>query len=44
MASQETSDAFEKVQTWIRKIQEMDIAVRHVESFCLINDAKSSNV
>jgi len=44
MASQETSDAFEKVQTWIRIIQEMDIAVRHVESFCLINDAKSSNV
>jgi HK97 family phage major capsid protein len=42
MASQETSDAFEKDQTWVRVLQEVDIAVRHGESFCLINDAKSS--
>lgn len=41
MASQHTSDAFEKVQTWIRIIQEVDIAIRHPESFCLINDADS---
>lgn len=40
MASKETSDAFEKNQTWIRIIQEVDIAVRHPESFCLISDAK----
>lgn len=39
MASKETSDAFEKNQTWIRILQEVDIAVRHAESFCLINDA-----
>lgn len=42
MASQETSDAFEKNQTWIRVIQEIDIALRHAASFCLINDAKAS--
>lgn len=39
MASQETSDAFEKDQTWVRILQELDISVRHGESFCLINDA-----
>jgi HK97 family phage major capsid protein len=39
MASKETSDAFEKNQTWVRIIQEVDIAVRHPESFCLINTA-----
>jgi HK97 family phage major capsid protein len=39
MASQETSDAFEKDQTWVRILQEVDIAVRHPESFCLISDA-----
>lgn len=43
MASQETSDAFEKVQTWIRVIQEVDCQVRHPESFCLINDANKTN-
>ncbi|KKL65909.1 hypothetical protein LCGC14_2150270 [marine sediment metagenome] len=42
MASQETSDAFAKNQTWIRVIQEIDIALRHAESFCLVNDAKAS--
>ena len=39
MASQETSDSFEKDQTWVRVLQELDIAVRHPQSFCLINDA-----
>jgi HK97 family phage major capsid protein len=39
MASKETSDAFEKNQTWVRIIQDVDIAVRHAESFCLVNDA-----
>ena len=39
MASGETGDAFEKAQTWIRVIQEVDIALRHPESFCLVNDA-----
>jgi HK97 family phage major capsid protein len=39
MASQETSDAFEKDQTWVRVLQEVDIAVRHPQSFCLISDA-----
>lgn len=43
MASQETSDAFEKVQTWIRIIQEVDCQIRHPESFCLINDANKTN-
>jgi HK97 family phage major capsid protein len=42
MASQETSDAFEKNQTWVRIIQEVDLAVRHPESFCLCNDAAYS--
>lgn len=39
MASRETSDAFEKNQVWVRIIQEIDLAVRHPESFCLINTA-----
>ena len=42
MASQETSDSFEKDQTWVRILQEVDLAVRHPESFCLINDAKAT--
>ena len=32
--SQETSTAFEYDQTWIRIIQDVDIGVRHAESFC----------
>ena len=43
MASNETSDAFEKDMTWVRILQEVDIAVRHAASFCLINDASSSS-
>jgi HK97 family phage major capsid protein len=42
MASKETSDAFQKDQTWVRIIQEVDVAVRHPESFCLCNDAAFS--
>jgi HK97 family phage major capsid protein len=42
MASSETSDAFEKNQTWIRVIQEVDVAVRHPVSFCVCSDAKTS--
>ncbi|MCK5017951.1 MAG: phage major capsid protein [Candidatus Peribacteraceae bacterium] len=43
MASKETSDAFAKNQTWVRIIQEVDIGVRHAESFCLVNDAATTN-
>jgi len=42
MASSETSDAFEKNQTWVRIIQEMDFGVRHPESFCLCSDAETT--
>lgn len=38
MASQETSDAFEKNQTWVRIIYETDIGVRHPVSFCVHQD------
>ncbi|MCK5237502.1 MAG: phage major capsid protein [Deltaproteobacteria bacterium] len=40
MASNETSDAFEKNQTWVRAIQEVDTGIRHAESFCLLSDAR----
>ncbi|SRR5579885_1165668 len=39
--SEETSDAFEKNQTWVRIITLMDFAVRHEQSFCLCNDANT---
>ena len=39
MASKETSTAFETIQPWIRIIQEVDVQVRHAESFCLVSDA-----
>lgn len=42
LASQETSDAFEKNQTWIRIIQEIDCGLRHPESFCLVSDARTT--
>jgi HK97 family phage major capsid protein len=42
MASNETSDAFEKDQTWVRVLQEVDFAVRHPESFCVCSDAKAT--
>jgi HK97 family phage major capsid protein len=37
-ASQETSDAFEKNQTWVRIIREVDVGVRHAESICYVSD------
>ena len=40
-ASKETSDAFEKRQTWIRVVQEVDIAVRHGASFCYTVDVRN---
>lgn len=42
MASAETNDAFQKDQTWIRILQEVDVAPRHGQSFCLCNDAKAT--
>lgn len=33
LASQETSDAFAKNQTWVRIMMDMDIGIRHIESF-----------
>ena len=41
LASAETSDAFAKNQTWVRVIQEVDVGLRHSESFCLCPDAKT---
>jgi HK97 family phage major capsid protein len=41
--SDETSDAFEKNQTWIRVIQEVDMGLRHVESFALVSDAATTD-
>jgi HK97 family phage major capsid protein len=38
-ASNETSDAFQKNQTWVRAIQDVDVGLRHPESFCLCSDA-----
>jgi HK97 family phage major capsid protein len=35
MASQEASTAFTTNQTWIRFVQEVDVMVRHKESFVL---------
>lgn len=35
MASQEASTAFTQNQTWIRFVQEVDVMVRHSESFCI---------
>jgi HK97 family phage major capsid protein len=42
MASKETSDAFEKDQTWIRAIQEVDVGLRHANSFCVCSDARTN--
>lgn len=35
MASQEASTAFTTNQTWVRFVQEVDVMVRHTESFCI---------
>jgi HK97 family phage major capsid protein len=42
MGADQAGDSFEKVQTWVRIIQEVDFAVRHPESFCLVNSARIS--
>ncbi len=42
LASQETSDAFAKNQTWIRILTDVDIGLRHAESFCLGSGVKNS--
>ncbi len=38
LASQEAGTAFATDQTWIRIILNVDVALRHAESFCLCND------
>lgn len=42
-ASEDAYDAFQKDQTWVRILQEVDLAVRHPESFCLISDASATS-
>lgn len=39
MASSEAGTSFASNQTWIRVIQEVDMGLRHNESFCICNDA-----
>lgn len=40
MASDQAGTSFAADQTWVRIIAEIDVALRHEESMCLINDAK----
>jgi HK97 family phage major capsid protein len=42
VAGDNNGGAFSSNQTWIRAIQEVDIAVRHPESFCLCSDARTA--
>ena len=42
MASQEAGDAFAYDQTWIRLITELDVGVRHPESFAVIHNVKNA--
>jgi HK97 family phage major capsid protein len=41
-ASSETSTAFQRNQTWIRAIQEVDVNVRHAASFSVCKDARTN--
>ncbi len=41
-AGDATGGAFAQNQTWLRVIMETDVAVRHPESFVLINDAETA--
>lgn len=41
-ATQEAGDSFEKNQTWVRIIQEVDMGVRHAVSFNVSNDVKTT--
>ena len=40
--SNQAGTAFESGQTWFRVMQDVDIGVRHPESFCLVNDAATT--
>jgi HK97 family phage major capsid protein len=40
MASEHTSTAFQTNQTWLRIIQDVDVAVRQPVAFCVCSDAK----
>jgi len=40
LASDQAGTAFASNQTWIRIIADVDIGLRHAESFCLCSDAK----
>ena len=42
LPSKEAGDAFAKNQTWIRIIADVDIGIRHAESFCLGTGVKNS--
>jgi HK97 family phage major capsid protein len=42
LPSKEAGDAFAKNQTWIRIIIDVDIGLRHAESFCLATGVKNS--
>ena len=42
LPSKEAGDAFAKNQTWIRIITDVDIGLRHAESFCLATGVKNS--
>lgn len=42
LPSKEAGDAFAKNQTWIRIITDVDIGLRHAESFCLGTGVKNS--
>jgi HK97 family phage major capsid protein len=40
-ASRQAGDAFQKNQVWLKATVETDVAMRHVESFCLVSDAET---
>ena len=42
MPSKEAGDAYAKNQTWIRIITDVDVGLRHTESFCLGTGVKNS--
>lgn len=39
--TQQAGDAFARRQTWVRVIQEVDMALRHEKSFCIVRDAET---
>jgi len=42
VASSEAGDAFAYDQTWLRLITEVDVGLRHSESFCVIHNVKNA--